>query len=51
MTTLVGQSITLRGVRKVWGDTVSLNGIDLDIPSGKFTAILGPSDQSPPLVA
>ncbi|MCI5096144.1 MAG: ABC transporter ATP-binding protein [Rhodobacteraceae bacterium] len=43
MTTLAGQSITLRGVRKVWGDTVSLNGIDLDIPAGKFTAILGPS--------
>ncbi len=43
MTALVGQSIALRGVRKVWGDTVSLDGIDLDIPAGKFTAILGPS--------
>ena len=43
MTRLVGQSVSLRSVRKVWGDTVSLVGVDLDIPAGKFTAILGPS--------
>ncbi|MBT8154097.1 ABC transporter ATP-binding protein [Epibacterium ulvae] len=38
-----GQSISLRQVRKSWGETVSLRDIDLDIPAGKFTAILGPS--------
>ncbi|MEL6450876.1 MAG: ABC transporter ATP-binding protein [Pseudomonadota bacterium] len=43
MTAQFGQSVTLRGVRKVWGDTVSLDSIDLDVPAGKFTAILGPS--------
>lgn len=39
----VGKSISLRGVRKMWGDTVSLKGIDLEIPAGQFTTILGPS--------
>ena len=43
MTAPVGHSVSLRGVRKVWGETVSLDGIDLDIPAGQFTAILGPS--------
>ena len=43
MTDLAGKSIRLRGVGKSWGETVSLDGIDLDIPAGKFTAILGPS--------
>jgi sn-glycerol 3-phosphate transport system ATP-binding protein len=38
-----GKSIHLRGLRKTWGDTVSLKGIDLAIPEGKFTTILGPS--------
>jgi sn-glycerol 3-phosphate transport system ATP-binding protein len=38
-----GRPITLSGVRKVWGETVSLESIDLEIPAGKFTAILGPS--------
>ncbi|CUH81165.1 sn-glycerol-3-phosphate import ATP-binding protein UgpC [Tritonibacter multivorans] len=38
-----GQSVTLTGVTKFWGDTQSLRGIDLSIPAGKFTAILGPS--------
>ncbi len=38
-----GQSITLRHVQKSWGETISLRDIDLDIPAGKFTAILGPS--------
>ncbi|MEO1495499.1 MAG: ABC transporter ATP-binding protein, partial [Pseudomonadota bacterium] len=35
--------MSLHDVRKRWGDTVSLDGINLDIPAGKFTAILGPS--------
>ena len=38
-----GQSVTLTGVTKSWGETQSLRGIDLTIPAGKFTAILGPS--------
>ncbi|MBO9465249.1 ABC transporter ATP-binding protein [Tropicibacter sp. R15_0] len=38
-----GKSILLRGLRKAWGETVSLKGIDLTIPEGKFTTILGPS--------
>ncbi|MEO1285478.1 MAG: ATP-binding cassette domain-containing protein, partial [Pseudomonadota bacterium] len=38
-----GRAISLHDVRKRWGDTVSLDGINLDIPAGKFTAILGPS--------
>ena len=43
MTQGPGKSIRLQGVRKVWGETTSIDGIDLDIPAGKFTAILGPS--------
>lgn len=43
MTEPTGKPITLRSVHKNWGDTVSLNNIDLDIPAGQFTAILGPS--------
>ncbi|MEL6840410.1 MAG: ABC transporter ATP-binding protein [Pseudomonadota bacterium] len=43
MTDQPGKSIRLHGVRKTWGETTSLDGIDLDIPAGKFTAILGPS--------
>ncbi|MQQ09780.1 ATP-binding cassette domain-containing protein [Epibacterium sp. SM1979] len=38
-----GKSITLQNVRKAWGETVSLRGIDLEILAGQFTAILGPS--------
>lgn len=43
MTAQPGKPITLSAVRKTWGDTVSLHDIDLEIPEGKFTAILGPS--------
>lgn len=43
MTTHVGKAITLEGVSKSWGDSTALDGIDLEIPAGKFTAILGPS--------
>ena len=38
-----GKSIALRGVRKSWGETTSLHGVDVDFPAGKFTAVLGPS--------
>ncbi len=43
MNAQTGKSIRLEAVRKAWGETVSLHGIDLEIPAGKFTAILGPS--------
>ncbi|MGA7829215.1 MAG: ABC transporter ATP-binding protein [Geobacteraceae bacterium] len=35
--------IALRQVRKAFGDQVVLDSLDLDIPSGKITAIIGPS--------
>jgi phospholipid/cholesterol/gamma-HCH transport system ATP-binding protein len=35
--------ISVRGLTKVFGDHVVLDGIDLDIPRGKITAIMGPS--------
>ena len=33
----------LSGVYKKYGDTVALNGVDLEIPGGKLLAILGPN--------
>ncbi len=38
-----GQAIRLEGVSKRWGETLTLDAIDLEIPAGSFTAILGPS--------
>jgi putative spermidine/putrescine transport system ATP-binding protein len=40
-----GQSadIRLRGLRKVYGDVVALDGIDLDVRTGEFFTLLGPS--------
>ncbi|MBD8607121.1 sulfate ABC transporter ATP-binding protein [Aeromicrobium sp. CFBP 8757] len=35
--------IEIRGVSKNFGDFVALQGIDLSIPSGQLTALLGPS--------
>lgn len=37
--------IALRGVHKSFGSQVVLNGLDLDIPEGKITAIIGPSGE------
>ena len=36
-------SIKITGVGKQFGDFVALSGIDLDIPTGQLTALLGPS--------
>jgi sulfate transport system ATP-binding protein len=36
-------SINVRGVAKRFGDFVALTDIDLEIPSGQLTALLGPS--------
>ena len=44
---LTSPAIALRGVQKVYGKgdgaVVALDGVDLDIPPGSFTAIMGPS--------
>jgi hypothetical protein len=40
---LRGQSLTIRGVRKSFGDNEVLRGIDLHIPAGQFVAIVGRS--------
>jgi iron(III) transport system ATP-binding protein len=37
------RSLALRGVTKSFGDLLVLDGVDLDIPGGHFTAILGAS--------
>jgi len=41
--TVRGLPITLRGVRKAFGDHEVLRGIDLHIPAGQFVAIVGRS--------
>jgi sulfonate transport system ATP-binding protein len=38
-----GLSLTIRGLRKSFGDNAVLRGIDLYIPSGQFVAIVGRS--------
>ena len=35
--------VALRGIRKAFGPTVALDGIDLEVKSGEFLTILGPS--------
>jgi sulfonate transport system ATP-binding protein len=38
-----GLSLTIRGLRKSFGDNAVLRGIDLHVPSGQFIAIVGRS--------
>ena len=38
-----GLSLTIRGLRKSFGDNEVLRGIDLHIPAGQFVAIVGRS--------
>ena len=39
----MAQGISLRGVTKTFGETVALDGVDLDIAPGEAVAITGPS--------
>src|SRR3954471_3750822 len=39
----VSTAIRVRGLRKVFGSVVAVDGIDLDIADGEFFAVLGPS--------
>lgn len=36
-------AVAVRGVRKAFGETPVLNGVDLDVPAGTVVALLGPS--------
>ncbi len=36
-------SVALRGVRKVFGETVAVDGVDLEVGDGELFAMLGPS--------
>ena len=38
-----GKDISLRGIVKSWGETPAVDHVTLEIPAGKFTALLGPS--------
>jgi ABC-2 type transport system ATP-binding protein len=43
MSTPTPQAITVRGLRKAYGSTVVLAGLDLDVPAGSILALLGPN--------
>jgi phosphonate transport system ATP-binding protein len=38
-----GTAVAVRGVRKTYGTTTALAGVDLDLAPGEFVAVLGPS--------
>src|SRR3954466_854169 len=38
-----GSAIAVTGLRKSFGDTVVLDGIDLDVPAGSTFSLLGPN--------
>ena len=43
MTVQASPAIKVRGLRKAFGKTVVLDGIDLDVPAGSIFALLGPN--------
>lgn len=38
------KQVELKGIRKVYGATVALEDIDLEISSGEYIVVLGPSE-------
>jgi len=38
-----GQAVNLHQITKSWGDTIAVDGVDLDVEPGTFTVLLGPS--------
>jgi putative spermidine/putrescine transport system ATP-binding protein len=42
-TTAVQTAISLRGLRKTFGDVTAVDGVDLDLAEGEFFSMLGPS--------
>ncbi|WP_305986965.1 ABC transporter ATP-binding protein [Roseibium sp. MMSF_3544] len=38
-----GKPIVLKDVSRVWGETVAVDALSIEIPAGSFTALLGPS--------
>jgi len=38
-----GKPIVLDGISRVWGETVAVDALSIEIPAGSFTALLGPS--------
>ncbi|MBB6567462.1 ABC transporter ATP-binding protein [Kribbella sandramycini] len=39
----VGTAVSLRGLRKSFGEVVAVDGVDLDLAEGEFFSMLGPS--------
>ena len=40
---MTSSAISIRNLRKKYGDTVALKGIDIDIKDGEFFGLLGPN--------
>ena len=40
---MAAEAVRLRGVRRVFGDVVAIESLDLDIAAGEFFTMLGPS--------
>jgi len=38
-----GQAVNLQQITKSWGDTLAVDGINIDVEPGTFTVLLGPS--------
>jgi phosphonate transport system ATP-binding protein len=43
VTSTQGTAVAVRGVRKTYGTTRALDGVDLELTPGEFVAVLGPS--------